>query len=174
MKKTPSQDYLRECFDYDSETGSLRWRARPQEHFKNAQYWRAVNKRCAGSEAGHALIYRIVSLNGVLYKAHRLIWKWMTGEEPPAVLDHIDSDGLNNRWANLRQATSNENSFNRRIAKNNNTGVKGISRAGTKFKASIKRDGHSVHLGYFSTLEEAREARSTAARNLHGDFGRDS
>lgn len=35
---------------------------------------------------------------------HRLVWKWVTGEEPGDTIDHIDRDRSNNRFWNLRIA----------------------------------------------------------------------
>ena len=50
----PPLEFLRECFDYDPETGAFRWRRRPARHFSDpdtAQQW---NARYAGTEAlGH-------------------------------------------------------------------------------------------------------------------------
>ena len=44
---------------------------------------------------------------------HRVVWMWMTGEDPGDLyLDHIDRDRGNNRWWNLRVGTAELNSVN--------------------------------------------------------------
>jgi len=43
-------------------------------------------------------------------------------------VDHKDCDGLNNRRANLREATHAENTWNRRMHKRTTTGFKGVYR----------------------------------------------
>jgi hypothetical protein len=39
-----------------------------------------------------------------------------------------------------------------------------------KWQSQIRIDGHSIHLGYFSTDYEAHLAYCKAAAVLHGDF----
>ncbi|WP_052476147.1 AP2/ERF family transcription factor [Cohnella kolymensis] len=53
---------------------------------------------------------------------------------------------------------------NRRILKNNSTGVNGVypSPNGKKFCAQINCNGRRVHLGTFDTLEEAKQEREKA------------
>ena len=48
--------------------------------------------------------YRMVTISGVKYYAHRLAWFYVTGEWP-ADMDHANQNKLDNRWQNLRQAT---------------------------------------------------------------------
>jgi hypothetical protein len=89
-------------------------------------------------------------------------------------VDHINGDGLDNRRANLRQATHAGNMQNQRRPKNNTSGYKGVSwhRATGKWRAYIKRDGKQVHLGIFDTPEAAAHAYDDASRELHGAFSR--
>src|ERR1035437_1775635 len=67
-------------------------------------------------------------------KMHRLI---MGLTDPKILVDHIDQDGLNNRRANLRTATSSENNRNRKVIRTSLTGTKGVKRDGGRFVAHI-------------------------------------
>lgn len=90
------------------------------------------------------------------------------------VVDHINGDGLDNRRENLRIASHSQNQWNRRNARNNKTGYKGVSidkRSG-KFRAGISVGGKHIHLGLFSTAEEAAQAYAEASRKYHGEYGR--
>ena len=106
MKPLPSQNELLRLFDYDPLTGILRWRVRPHAH----------SGRREGDEAGNLVVlgYRVVTIDYEIYKVHRVIWKMMTGEDADTV-DHIDRDKVNNRLANLRDATPSEQNYNRRM-----------------------------------------------------------
>lgn len=86
--------------------------------------------------------------------------------------DHINGDGLDNRRANLREATHTENSSNRRLARNNTSGYKGVDwhKASRKWRARVKVDRKSKHIGCYSTAEEAARAYDVAARELHGGY----
>lgn len=93
-KKMPSQAVLREWFDYDPETGELRYKSGEEV--------------CPNSQRS----YKLVMVKGERYLIHRIIWKWMTGEDPTERVDHRDRNKRNNKWNNLRLATASQNVAN--------------------------------------------------------------
>jgi hypothetical protein len=94
----------------------------------------------------------------------------MTGRFPDLEIDHIDQDGTHNRWTNLREATSAQNSANSRRLRNNKCGFKGVSQHGKSWRADIKPNGHHIYLGTFPTREAAHAAYLEAARKYFGEF----
>ena len=101
IKETPSQEVLKELFDYNPETGELFYR-------------KTVGRRAKeGSRAGFVTKkgYIRVTVQKERFMAHRVIWKWMTGEDPQEglVIDHINELPHDNSWGNLRLLTNEEN-----------------------------------------------------------------
>lgn len=163
FRPLPAQSYLRSVFDYDPETGVLRWRYRPDQRPQ-------LNARFAGKPVTHvdSMGYVAVRLDGRLCRAHRVIFKWMTGRDPIGV-DHADNDRGNNVWVNLREATQSENSRNR----SPNAGrLKGATRQSSAetWMARIQVGRKQVYLGSFPTEQEAHEAYCAAAPKHHGIF----
>jgi len=153
-KLTPPQAYLKDLLDYDKHTGVI--------SFKKTQ-----RKAC------HAEFYAYLSIDGVRYPAHRVIWKLVKGYDPVNDIDHINGNGLDNRLCNLREATRQENCRNRRSK--SKTGLKGVvidpKRNSKIYMAKLYRPGKAqLHLGYFYTAEEAHQAWCEAALELHGSF----
>jgi hypothetical protein len=122
------------------------------------------------SEAGYVL----VGLWGRLYRAHRLAWLLMTGAWPVAEIDHINGDRSDNRWSNLREATSSQQKMNASIRSDNKSGCKGVSFRPDigKWHSRIVLDGKTKLLGNFSLLSDAIVARKNAEKANHGDFVR--
>ena len=88
------------------------------------------------------------------------------------VVDHIDRNGLNNRRANMRQATCSENLGNRPANKNNPTGLKGTyfdKRRGV-WNAYISKSGKRQFLGKFDCPLAAADAYDAAAKLVFGGF----
>jgi hypothetical protein len=56
--------------------------------------------------------YHEVTILGSRHKAQRMIWKMTTGKDPKGLIDYINNDQDDNRWANLRAAAVAENSRN--------------------------------------------------------------
>jgi hypothetical protein len=128
---------------------------------------------CISKHGGNRLYLRF-NVDGRLYFAHRLAWLFVTGNWPKHNIDHIDGDGTNNAFSNLRDATQAENSRNRGPNRNSKSGFKGVyfhSETG-KWRAIIKHNGKPVSLGLYFTPDEAHRAYCTAAATYHGQFGR--
>lgn len=121
-KALPSVDYLRDCFDYNPDTGVIRWQTRPREHFSSDNAYATHYGKDAGRQITHVdpKGYLNLTLDGVHYRAARVIWKLITWEEPPRIIDHIDRDKLNNRWSNLREVTPSQSLRNRNPWKRKN------------------------------------------------------
>lgn len=105
----------------------------------------------------------------------------MTGEDPPGLVDHADTDPLNNKWSNLRIATSSQNGMNRRASSANKLGVKGVHvNVDGSFTTQIRirhpgqttGRGKMTYLGRYDTLEDAKTVYALAVRTHHKEFGR--
>jgi hypothetical protein len=108
-----------------------------------------------------------------LCKIHRLVAEaFLENADNKPFVDHKDGDKLNNNLSNLRWATVIENARNSKIRSDNTSGVKGVSyHAKTKkWQARITIDGKDYHLGYYSTIEEAKQARFNKANEVFGEF----
>lgn len=167
---TLTAEQLRVALDYDPLTGVLTWRHRDDVLPR-------VNKRFIGKAAGcddGQCGYISIRLFDRLYQAHRLAWLHMTGEWPSRLIDHIDLDPKNNRWSNLRLATTSQNMSNTTAPRHNTSGVKGVTwnKRHRKWQAQVQVDSKGYFLGLYDTIEEAAKARHEGAARLHKEFAR--
>lgn len=161
-----TQSYLKECLGYDQHTGVLVWKKRPSKHFKWERHHTGWNKKFSGKAAGsvNRIGYRIISIDNKGYRAHRLVWLWVTGEFPEEEMDHINHRKDDNRLHNLRSATNRENSRNRTLQLNNSSGVTGVwwDESRSNWRASISVEGRQKMIGRYTSLAEAISARRLA------------
>lgn len=180
VKLLPPAEFLRECFQYDPESGALHWKKRPLSHFVSEGSHASFNTRFANKPAlisgAPDHLRGSLTYNGVRrsYLTHRVIWKLVTGVEPEFEIDHENLVRTDNHWTNLRSATSGQNLMNKKVRRDSTTGMKGViqSNGSPRFQARIQADGRFYHLGTFETAEQAAEAYRQKAIELHGKFAR--
>lgn len=155
---------------YDAESGLLFWKCNRRGKAKEGDVAGSVLRKQRGTQ------YLQVRVNERVYKAHRIAWLLATGSHPQHQIDHINGNGLDNRLVNLRDVPKEENAKNVRRQKRNKYGVTGIRKTGDTWEARIGHEGKAIHIGTFSTKEEAMSARKYAERQLgfsgrHGTDG---
>ena len=169
----PDTEFLRQCLNYDPETGVLTWKHRPIEHFCDGRVWAIWNSNFSGTQAGNVATGKIAIAPNV-YHMHRIIWKMMTGTDPEKLIDHHDRDRCNNRWNNLRPATFSQNNRNAGVRSHSVTGLKGVGinweKVNNIYYAVIRVEGRNRKLGYFATPEMAHAAYCKAAKAEFGDY----
>lgn len=167
-KRVVTQAVLKERMRYEPGTGVFTSLYSGHGMVKGRQLGRVIRH----PKGGKAYLQIAVFSKG--YTAHRLAWLYMTGEWPEHTIDHIDGDGLNNRWDNLREATQAQNCWNRRRHANNTTGYKGVSyhKRSKSYRASICVEGEKIELRGFATAKEAHRAYLKLAREHFGEFAR--
>lgn len=100
-------------------------------------------------------------------KMHREILKVQSNE----FIDHINHNRLDNRKSNLRIATKSQNAANSKKRKSSSKfkGVSWIQILG-KWRARIRVNGKSYHLGVFNNEIDAAIAYNTSAKLFFGEF----
>jgi hypothetical protein len=185
-KKPPSPSVLRQLIDYDPETGALVWRVRDVSFFTDGEKsaihcMRVWNTRYAGKAA---LNYKCTAgyFSGRIfsrrYLAHRVAWAIYSGAWPENDIDHINGKRSDNRIANLRTATRQENCKNSAIGIKNTSGTIGVSwhNRDLVWTAQVSINGKQKHIGHFKSKDEAIQARAKAnlEYGYHANHGRKS
>lgn len=161
-------DFLRSILDYDRSTGIFYWRHRSDSI-------NGFDKKYAGKPAGYLNKlrgYLIIRINTRGYSAHRLAWFYVHGEWPKDQIDHINGIKTDNRIDNLREATNQQNGFNKGIMSTNTSGVSGIGieKRTQKWRSYITINGQYTHLGLFPNEDEAIAARLAAEERYFGEY----
>lgn len=146
---------LRDRFNYDENTGVFTRKS-------NGKVMGYVNSKG----------YRCIGLGYKIYKAHRMAWAYVHGVEPEEQIDHINGCRDDNRIANLRLATPEDNARNQKRAKNNTSGYKGVSFDKNRklWYACIYIKRKQLNLGHYDTKEKAASAYALAAYMFHEEF----
>lgn len=154
-----TQARLRELLHYDPLTGLFTWLVK------------GSIRTPKGSLAGtrNTLGYVVFRVDGPLHYAHRLAWLYMTGEFPPAGLDHRDGDPGNNVWTNLRPATQGQNNQNLPRCRRGKSLPIGVvfNAKRQKHQARIQVDNKRIDLGFYDDSKTARAVYLAAKQHFH-------
>ena len=173
MKQYPSQDKLKELFDYDPE-GFLVWKER-------ADVRGCVNARFAGEVAGCRGIgtverdngfkkYAEMRVNGKIYRQHVLVWIWHNGIIPDKkTVTHKVGKVLTSKIEEL-VLSENPHSKPYQHSRRFFFGLVGVQERQGKFKNSYTaNDSEGNHIGTFTKEEAAAAAYNDYAQRRWGD-----
>lgn len=154
-------EFVRSVLSYNPESGELHWTTDGSGERPHKRGDRADKPGSHG--------YRRVRLQGWQLSAHRLAWLMTHGKMPDGQIDHRDGNRGNNAICNLRDATPQLNSENKRAAySNSKTGLLGVTEDHSgRFMARIFVAGQRRYLGMHDTAEQAHQAYLAAKREMH-------
>ena len=156
---------VRAEFRYLPETGELIRDTAIWENKKGLKG--AKSEKPYAHRSGTGKTYLRIGFQGKYVYAHRIIWVWMTGEQPEHI-DHLDGDGLNNKWENLRSVSQADNNRNCRIHRKTASGISGITyrKDSNRWRVRVGKNNSVVTVGTFRTIEDAIAARDKAFTEL--------
>lgn len=131
-------------------------------NYETGEFFNRFNKKCNTIDSyGYQTINTRYNKKALTVKAHRFAWFYFYTVIPDNIIDHIDRNKSNNKISNLRISTTQFNGFNRN--------AKGYywNKSEKKYKSQIIINGEFIHLGYFSTEENARLAYLEAKKKYH-------
>ncbi len=154
-------DRVNELLSYGTEAGLFTWKVSRSRLAK------------IGSVAGTHRPdgYISIGIDGRYYLAHRLAFLLTHGYFPKEV-DHINGVKTDNRACNLREATRQQNMYNRGKYLSNSSGFKGVyfDRKCGRYNAQASLNGRTVFIGSSETPELASELYNTFAAQHHSEF----
>jgi HNH endonuclease len=163
--KRISPHRLKCLLEYHSDTGFLTWKRRDRKMFKTDRDWKLWNAQYAEKAALTAISGGYC--HGIIlqktYSAHRVIWAIFYGKWPSDEIDHVNHDRSDNKIKNLRDVVSLENMKNKKLYISNKIGTPGVVWQKNDAKWAARIGGKNrIHLGLFSSKEEAIAARHSA------------
>lgn len=125
-------------------------------------------------QTGYVMSYT-TSNNRKRILLHRLV---MDCNDSNLFIDHIHGNQSRNddRKSNLRIVTPSQNMMNKSLARNNISGVTGVSfiKNECKWCAQIRVNNKQINLGHFDSFEDAVKARKDAEEKYFGEYSYDN
>ena len=165
MRQDSPSDWLFSRLALDVVTGRVYWRNPSKYHAEKL-----------GIEAGtvwagtRSTPYWVVRLDGKAYKRSRIVFCMMHGRWPEPCVDHINGDSLDDRPANLREATLTENAWNHKRRAKRSLLPMGVRALGSRYQARIACNKMMHCLGVFDTPEAAADAYQRARKEYFREF----
>lgn len=163
----PSLSYLKTRVRVDVEAGRVFWIDATKHH-----------ANLIGQEAGSARRsshgtkrYWYVKVDSRPIKRSHLVFLFATGQWPVEQVDHINGDSLDDRRANLREATPTQNAWNHKTRRKQASTPMGVRRtASGRFQARIGFNKQQIVIGVFETPDLAATAYQQKRKELFNDF----
>lgn len=133
--------------------------------------WKWCYHKHPSRSTGYAVRCKTISFkNKILWSMHRELMSPVKGEH----VDHINSNGVDNRKSNLRICTRDENRLNKGKNKNNTTGFKGVwlVKRNNTYVAQLNIKGVAIKKYGFKTADDAHEYYKKLALEYHGEFAK--
>lgn len=147
----------------DEDVVSYGWKAKSAGKTKTPAYYAYFSYKMSGVQIETYL--------------HNLIWERMMDVDVPQgfLIDHINTDKLDNRRSNLRLATRSDNEANKRKRRGKTTSKwKGVTKIndGRKkcWRVSITVETKQIKVGTFYDEKDAARAYNVAALDQWGEF----
>ena len=158
-----TKDYLNYLFEYKN--GELFWKNKTSP-FSNM---------LPGQKAGNfgKENYQYVSFNKIRKPLHSVIYCMFYGKLPK-LIDHIDGNVLNNKIENLREASFNQNSWNRKLNSNSKSGCKNVfwNKRLKKWQVRLQIYKKKKEFGFYEDLELADLVAQEVRDKYHREFAR--
>lgn len=156
----PSINELRNTFSYNENSGVLIWKIQPGNVVKAGSII-----GCPDGKGRLRFQWKCKR-----YPVHVVCFAIYHGHWPKNQVDHKNRNKIDNRISNLREATNQQNSFNR--VGHSSSGLKGVSfhKNDKTYHARISINGKCKYLGRFKIASDAAIAYNNAAKELHGEF----
>ena len=118
--------------------------------------------------------YFVAKIKNKSIGLHKLV---MDDLENQYDIDHIKTENkFDNRKLNLRKTTRQQNNSNRKLSKNNTSGVSGVhwhSRDNV-WESWIRVDYERIYLGRYANFEDAVKVRKEAEEKYYGEYSYDN
>lgn len=155
-----TQEEIKLIFNYKD--GNLYWKIRPATCVNVNDLAGCIRK----TDGYHVIRYK----NKMQY-AHRIVFLYHHGYLPK-FLDHINGNKNDNRIENLRECTTQQNTFNHKLRLDNTTGYKHIYKEANskKFRVRIQINGKNINFGNYFDIDYAKFIAEAMRHKYHGEF----
>lgn len=154
----PHIDYIREIIEYNPYTGKLFYKP---NKYKNKTWHTLYAGReiCSKNSDGYIRVSLLLDNKPTIIYGHRIAWLLHYGEEPPYMIDHINTIPWDNRIVNLRET-------NFKLNRINTSKTVGVELLPEGFVYSITLGGKFFVSPGFTTFEQAKGEREKLVNGL--------